>query len=175
HRIRSIVEEANVATALYIGEEMRIELANDAMLELWGKDRRVLGKNLREALPELEGQPFHQLLKQVFATGKTYWGQEDKVVLMKNGALQTGYFNFTYKALKNEQGEIYGILNMALDVTEMVASKSLLKESESHFRQMANLMPEKVANTDPEGNLIYVNQNWLDYTGLSSEELQRKG
>lgn len=171
HRIRSLVEEATVATALYTGREMAIEIANDAMVELWGKNRSVVGKTLREALPELEGQPFHRLLEEVYDTGKTYWGKEDKVDLVIDGKLQTGFYNFTYKPLRDEEGEIYGILNMAIDVTEMVRSKILLKESESHFRQMADLMPEKVTHTDANGNFIYFNQFWLDYTGRSIEEL----
>ena len=175
HRIRTIVEEATVATAVYLGEEMKIELANEAMIQLWGKDSSVIGKKLSEALPELEGQPFLDLLREVYTTGNTYWGKEDKVDLLIEGELQSGYFNFTYKPLRNEKGEIYGILNMAVDVSEMVESKLLLKESESHFRQMADLMPEKVTNTTPEGEFIYFNQNWLHYTGLSSEQLQESG
>ena len=151
HRIRSIIEEANVATALYTGNEMKIEMANEAMINLWGKDRSVIGTTLHEALPELEGQPFHDLLQEVYATGKTYWGKEDPVNLVIDNKLQTGYFNFTYKALKDEKGEIYGILNMAIDVSEIVRSKELLKDSESKFRQMADLMPEKVSNINARG------------------------
>jgi len=175
HRIRSIIEEADVATALYTGREMRIEMANDAMIELWGKNHSVIGTTLREALPELEGQPFHELLQDVYSTGKTYWGKEDPVDLVIDNKLQTGYFNFTYKALSDEKGEIYGILNMAVDVSEIVESKKLLKDSEERYRQMADLMPEKVSNIDPEGNVVYFNQGWLDYTGLSKEEFEEQG
>ncbi|MDT0686028.1 PAS domain S-box protein [Autumnicola psychrophila] len=175
HRIRSVIEEADVATALYTGREMKIEIANDAMIELWGKDHSVVGKTLREALPELEGQPFHGLLQGVYETGETYWGKEDPADLLIDNKLQTGFFNFTYKALRDERGEIYGILNMAMDVTETVKSRELLKESESRFKQLADLMPEKVANTDAHGNFIYFNQGWLDYTGFTGEELIGKG
>ncbi|WP_026933110.1 PAS domain S-box protein [Christiangramia echinicola] len=175
HRIRSIIEEANVATALYTGKEMKIEMANAAMINLWGKDRSVIGTTLHEALPELEGQPFHDLLQEVYTTGKTYWGKEDPVDLVIDNKLRSGYFNFTYKALRDEKGEVYGILNMAIDVSEMVRSKEMLRDSESKFRQMADLMPEKVSNVDANGKVIYFNQGWLDYTGLSKLEFEQKG
>ena len=145
------------------------------MIKLWGKTPAVMGKTLREALPELDGQPFLELLKEVFTTGNTYWGKEDKVDLEINGEIQTGFFNFTYKPLRNEDGEIYGILNMAVDVTELVRSKMLVKESEVHFRQMADLMPTKVTNADAEGNFIYYNEEWLTYTGLTFNELNERG
>lgn len=175
HRLRSIVEEAPVATAVYTGIEMKIELANDAMIQLWGKDRSVRGKILLEALPELEGQPFKELLEEVFRTGKTYWGKEQIVDLQIGQEMQRGYFNFSYTPLRNEDGKIYGILNMAQNVSEMVASKALLEESENHFRQMADLMPTKVTNTDAEGNFLYFNQGWLDFTGLTLSELKLSG
>ncbi len=175
YRLMNIVQEATVATGIYVGREMKIGLANEAMIKLWGKDTSVIGKTIRQALPELEGQPFHKLLDEVYTTGNTYWGKEDKVDLVINGTLQSGYYNFTYKPLRNENGEIYGILNMAVDVTELVQSKMQVKESEAHFRQMADLMPTKVINADPAGNFIYFNEDWLDYTGLKIDELLKKG
>lgn len=174
-RTKNIVEEATVATAVYMGEDMKIELANNAMISLWGKDRSVIGKTLREALPELEGQPFFDLLDQVYTTGEIYWGKEDRVDLMIDGKMQTGYFNFTYKPLRNAKGEIYGILNMAMDVTEQWEARKKIEESERHFRQMADLMPAKVLNLDTQGNMIFFNQHWLEYTGLTSEELKKSG
>jgi PAS domain S-box-containing protein len=133
-RYRDLISNATVATAVYIGEDMVIRLANDAMLRLWGKDRSVIGKPLREAVPELEGQPFIGLLKQVYQTGKTYHSKEDKAHLKANGRLQTFYFNFTYKALYDTGGNIYGVLNMAVDVSDIVRTKMAIFEAEERWR-----------------------------------------
>jgi PAS domain S-box-containing protein len=175
HRLRTVVEEATVAMAVYTGPEMEIELANDAMVMLWGKDRSIVGKTLHDAIPELDGQPFHKLLKNVFTTGEMYWGKEERADLIINKKLETRYFNYTYKPLRDENGEIYGVLNMALDVTRTFLSQNLLKESESHFRQLSNVIPNKVAHTDSEGNYVYFNQSWLDYTGAGMDELRTEG
>jgi len=175
HRLQGIVQEATVATAIYTGEDMNIELANDAMIALWGKDKSVIGIPLYHALPELDGQPFLDILRNVLKTGEIYWGKEEKVDLMIDGEMHTGYYNFTYKPLRDKNGDIYGILNMAIDVTDSVKSKMLLKESEFHFRQMADLMPGMVSKTDAKGNDIYFNKNWLDFTGKSSASLREIG
>lgn len=175
HRMQEIVKEATVATAIYTGLDMNIELANDAMIKLWGKDKSVIGTPLHQALPELDGQPFHGLLRNVYKTGETYWGKEDPVDLLIDGELKSGYYNYTYKPLRDKNGDIYGILNMAIDVTDSVTSKMLLKESEFQFRQMANLMPGMVSKTDSKGNDIYFNKNWLDFTGKESEHLKEIG
>lgn len=137
-RYRDLIAGANVATSIYIGEDMKIRLANNAMLKLWGKDASVIGKPLKHALPELDGQPFIELLKNVYTTGVTYHGSEDRADLVVNGRLQSYYFNFTYKALHDSGGRIYGILNMAVDVTEMVKAKLKIKEAEERWRIALN-------------------------------------
>ncbi|HEU5148685.1 MAG TPA: PAS domain-containing protein [Chryseosolibacter sp.] len=140
-RLRNLISEAHVATAVYIGREMKIAYANDAMIRVWGKDRLVIGKTLKEALPELEGQPFHELLENVFTTGKLYWGKEDKVDLIVNGRLETGYFNFTYTPLRDIDGQIYGILNMAIDVTEQFLYKTRVERSEATLKNLILTAP----------------------------------
>jgi PAS domain S-box-containing protein len=170
-RFRNLVQEAPVATAIYIGREMKIQWANDAMIKLWGKDKSVIGKTIREALPELEGQPFHQQLNDVFTTGIMYQGTEDPGHLVVNGKLQTFYFNFTYKALRDIDGNIYGILNMAIDVTESVKVKRQLEESERNFRSLIMQAPIGITLLKGDDHIVELaNDQYLMLVGR-----ERKG
>ena len=57
------------------------------MLAFWGKIRDVIGKPFAEAVPELDGQPFFDILKDVFITGKAYEGKQEPAILStKRGA-----------------------------------------------------------------------------------------
>jgi two-component system CheB/CheR fusion protein len=125
-----------MSVALYVGSEIVIKMANQEMLRTWGKDESVIGKTVYEALPELEGQPFYQLLKNVFNTGIPYQSTDDRVDLEVDGHLQTFYYNFTYKPLKNAQDKVWGILNTATNVTQQVLAKIKIEESERNFRNM---------------------------------------
>jgi PAS domain S-box-containing protein len=141
-RFRGIVEEAPVATTVYTGRELKIEIANEAMLKLWGRDEKVIGMNLPDAIPELEGQPFFKIFEEVFNTKKTYHTNEAKADLLIDGKLQSFYFNFTYKPLLDSQGEVYAILNMAIDITEQVKNRNKIAEAEAKLRiaiETANL------------------------------------
>ncbi len=133
-KYRDLIANATVATAVYLGQEQKIFLANESMLKLWGKDASVVGRPLREALPELAGQPFVNLLDHVYRTGETYYSAEDRADLVIDGRLQSSYFNFTYKALRDPDGTVYGILNMAVDVTASVKAKMKIKEAEERWR-----------------------------------------
>lgn len=120
----AIIEESPTPIALYEGREMRIRLANKAMVyDTWGKDASVIGKTLKEALPELDGQPFHQLLDEVFTSGKAYEAKDDLVQMIIDGQLQNNYYSFTYKPLLNAEGKVWAILNTATNVTEQVTAR----------------------------------------------------
>lgn len=165
-RFRNLVQQATVATAIYVGREMRIQWANDAMIKLWGKDKSVIGKTVREALPELEGQPFHQQLDDVFTTGIIYKGTEDAGHLVVDGTLQTFYFNFSYQPLRNSEGEVYGILNMALDITESVKIKRQLEESEKNFRSLIMQAPVGMTLLKGDDHVVEIaNDEYLKLVG----------
>lgn len=128
-RYRTLLEETTVATAFYTSPEIQIQYANATMLHYWGRGSEVIGKTFRQALPELEGQPFPALLEAVYATGEPYIGTEEKAELEIDGELRPFYFNFTYKALRNAEGQIYAIHHTAMDVTEQVEARNKLEES----------------------------------------------
>ncbi|RYF99819.1 MAG: PAS domain-containing sensor histidine kinase, partial [Chitinophagaceae bacterium] len=111
----TLIEESPMPIGLYIGEKMVIKVANKAILKAWGRERDVIGQELAIALPELEGQPFLEILQNVRQTGIAYETKEDRVMLIINGILQTFYFDFIYKPLKDEEGNVWGILNNATD------------------------------------------------------------
>lgn len=163
-----LIKESDYSIALYKGPDLIIDIANNSMLRTWGKNEKVIGMKLEEALPELEGQPFLDILKDIFKTGKTYSATEDEVVLERNGQLYTSYYNFSYKPLFNEQGEVYAILNFATDVTEMVLTKKQLKLNEEKYKNLADSLPIIVWTADKDGNIDYYNKQWYDYTGFTS-------
>ena len=144
NRFRTLIQEAPVATSLFTGKNLKIELANETMINYWGKDNSVIGKPLSEALPELEGQPFLQILDEVFRTGETYESRHAPVNLEVNGKLSTFYFDFTYKALRDAENKIYGIMNMAVDVTPQVLALTALKESEARLRSVIQASPAAI-------------------------------
>lgn len=124
------------ATAIYVNEYLQIGFVNEAMLKIWGKDRSVIGKTFEEAIPEIEGQPFTALLKMVWRTGKTYIAKETPASLIINGILTTSYFDFEYRAIPDENGNIYGLLHTATDVTSRMEASRLLRDKEKREKEL---------------------------------------
>lgn len=93
---------------------------NASMLAIWSKDSNVVGLPFELAIPEVADQPFAGLLKDVWRTGNSYQATDTAAVLLVNGTPLTCYFDFSYKAIKRESGDVYAILHTAIDVTEKV-------------------------------------------------------
>jgi PAS domain S-box-containing protein len=171
-RFRTLITETpEVASGLYVGPEHRIQYVNDVMLRFWGKDNSVIGKTFYEAVPELEGQPFFDQLDNVYSTGESYSGKEVKALLMIDGALRTAYFNYTYKALRDEEGKIYGIHHMAVDVTGQVLNKQKYIESEKKFRQLLIQAPFGISIMKGDKFFIeFANNKLLQLVGRTPEQ-----
>lgn len=170
YRFEDLIKQSDYSIAIYRSEDLLIELANEPMLKTWGKDKSVIGMKLEDALPELEGQPFIGILKDIFRTGKTYTATEDKVELVVDGKLQTFYYNFSYKPLKNSAGEVYAIHNMAVNVTDLVEARTKIQESEKKYRDLADSMPQFVWTCDENGKITYMNDSWYKYMGFSKDD-----
>ncbi len=141
YRYRTLIENSSIAAALYTGRDLRIQYANDIMINYWGKGEKVIGLALAEALPELKGQPFLDMLDRVFTKGETVSGLQQKASLEIDGKLKDFYFNYTYKPLHDANNEIYGIHHMAADVTAEVLAQKAIEESARNFRNMILLAP----------------------------------
>ena len=139
--MRNLFMEAPAAICVHRGPQHVYELANKMYLQVVG-NRDILGKPIREALPEMEGQGFFELLDNVYATGKPFIGNEMPVKLNKgNGKLEDSYFNFVYQPSHNSEGEIDGVLAHGVDVTEQVLSRKKIEDSEKRYNRMLMQSP----------------------------------
>ncbi|WP_207460308.1 PAS domain S-box protein [Azospirillum sp. SYSU D00513] len=62
-----------------------------------------------------------------------------------------------------------------LDVDERLRSEAALRDSEAHFRALAEAMPQLVWTTRPDGYHEYYNARWYDYTGTRSGDTKGEG
>ncbi|HUH33850.1 MAG TPA: ATP-binding protein [Daejeonella sp.] len=172
---RIVVEEASILAALYTGPEITIKLANKLMLTAWDKDESIIGKTIREANPEWEGQPFFDYFDTVYRTGVEYVSIEEKAVLPLDGVLHTSYYNFNYKPLKHPDGTVWGIVHTALDVSEQVRAKKAREQSDVNFRNMIDQSPVAMGIYKcPDFVLSIVNPRMLEFLGKTEEQVINK-
>jgi PAS domain S-box-containing protein len=134
--VRALVESAPFPIGVYVGREMRIQFANQSIIDVWGKGADIIGKTYFEVLPELENQQIFQQLEQVYDTGVALHKKHQRIDIVVNGQLEPFYFNYSFTPLFDRLGKVYGVMNTAADVTDLVLAKQQVEQSERNFRSM---------------------------------------
>ncbi|GAB3818819.1 PAS domain-containing protein [Pontibacter rugosus] len=84
------------------------------------------------------------------------------------------YWEASHIPVLDEQGEVKCILQKSADVTERELAKRAQASSEEKFRFMTDMVSQLIHTADANGKLTYVNQRWINYTGLPFEEFLEK-
>lgn len=129
--LQNIILQAPVAMCILKGESFIVEIANERMFELWGKNaEELINKPIFEGLPEAREQELEQILRDVYKQGKSFKADERPVQLPRKGKLQTIFLNFVYEPLRSGDDSISGVMAVAIDVTDQVIARQKIEESE---------------------------------------------
>ncbi len=165
--LRSLFEQAPGFMAVLHGKHHVFEIANAAYLDLVGR-REIIGRTVREALPDLEGQGFYELLDQVFETGEPYRAFGAKVALQRseNVGPDERFVDFVFQPVRDANGLVTGIFVQGNDVTDLRQAQEAARESENRFRSLAQALPNHVWTATAEGILDWCNLPMLTYLGV---------
>lgn len=64
---------------------------------------------------------------------------------------------------------------MKEEAAERIRAEKALVETVAHYRFLLDSLPQVVWTSDPKGQLVYLNQYWVHYSGRSLEETLSKG
>ncbi|HET7456467.1 MAG TPA: PAS domain-containing protein [Gemmatimonadaceae bacterium] len=140
-RLADVFRQAPTFLAVLRGPRFVFEFVNDAYYQLVGH-RELLGRPALEAIPEVRGQGFIELLEGVVATGTPFVGRELPILLARTpeSPFEERFLDFVYQPLVEADGKRAGVVAHGTDVTEQVLARRdverLLGESE-HARAEA--------------------------------------
>jgi PAS domain S-box-containing protein len=156
-RLLSLFEQAPGFLAMFSGPDHVFALTNPAYQQLIG-GREVIGKPIREALPEVERQGFPALLDDVYRSGKAHVGQAMPVSLNRGGeGEEIRFLDFVYQPVMDAGGRVTGILVEGYDITERAQAEQEVRRSEERFRALVNATSDVVYRMSPD---------WLEMRAL---------
>lgn len=140
-RFRTVFEQTPSAIGLLTGYDMIVEIANEMLLQFWGKGASVIGLPLLEALPEIEGQGIIELLRGVYENNAPFYANAFMAKLERGGVLEECYFDLAYTPALDERGKPSGVIVLAIEVTSQVAARKATEESEQRLRSVIESAP----------------------------------
>jgi signal transduction histidine kinase len=121
--LQSVFAQAPVAIALLRGPDHVFEMANPWYLDLIDR-RDVIGKPLREALPEVARQGLDDVLDRVYSTGEPHVGRSLPLVINRSDDQpEQRYFDFVYQPLRDFAGAVDSIAAVVYDVTGLAQAR----------------------------------------------------
>jgi PAS domain S-box-containing protein len=117
--LEQVFDHVPASVSMTQGADHQIVLANARARELAG-DRPIIGHTVREAFPELAGQPAMDLLDRVYTTGEPYtarglsvrWKRADEP------APAQASFDVSYLPVRNANGDVIGVLTYSVESSE---------------------------------------------------------
>ena len=140
-RLAAIFQEAPAFLAVLRGPDYVFERINPAYAQLVGH-RETIGKPLLDALPEIRGQGFIELLDEVRATGVPFVGKQTPVLLARvpGAPLETRYVDMVYQRIVDGIDD-YAIVAHGVDVTDQVLATEALRRTEQLLRDQFAKLP----------------------------------
>jgi PAS domain S-box-containing protein len=172
-RLRLLFDQAPGFMAILNGPDHVFDIINPAYLQLVGH-RDIVGRSVREALPEIAGQGFLELLDEVYTTGEPFTGKALRVDLQreKSSTSEEKHIDLVYQPIRDRKGKITGIFAQGTDVSERLAAEAALRLSGARHRQILDSAVDyAIIAFDTDGNVTRWNKGATTIFGWAEEEI----
>ncbi|MCB8820478.1 PAS domain-containing protein [Microvirga rosea] len=148
-RLRALFQRAPGFMCVLRGPDHVFEFMNEAYQQLVGH-RDLTGLPVRDALPEIEGQGFFEILDEVYRTGEPFIGRSMPVDIQRvpHGPLEKRFLNLVYQPIVEADGSISGIFAEGHDVTHQ-------RRAEKALRQLNETLEQQVRERTHERDLVW--------------------
>ncbi len=125
--LRDMFQHAPSFIAVLRGPDHVFELVNEPYQRLIG-DREVLGRPIREVMPEVAEQGFVDLLDRVYSSGEPFVGNHVSVLLRSRDdeELREHILDFVYQPIRAKDGSVVAIFVEGTDATERASAEERL-------------------------------------------------
>ncbi|MEN3276345.1 MAG: hypothetical protein V7631_2135 [Massilia sp.] len=174
--LRSLFNQAPGFVAVLMGPKHVFEMVNEAYYQLVGH-RELIGKAVWEALPEVTGQGFEEILASVYHTGKSWTARALPLGVQRerDGPIVQRYIDLVYEPYRDQYGTTIGIFAQGYDVTDSVEALAARRESDERLRDGMDAAKMVVWDWDLASGKLAYSDNITLVLGFTPQRMESVG
>ena len=139
--------DAPVGAAVMIGPDLVYHLVNSVYARVSGRPAgSMVHRAFVDVFPELRGAPVHEKFLDVYRAGTPFISEPTLVQIHRHGGgLDDRYFTYNLSPLRNLGGEVYGLMVIAVDITDAVESRAQVEQLNVELQDAARAKDEFLA------------------------------
>jgi PAS domain S-box-containing protein len=174
---RELLLRLPVSVAYVAGPDLVFEFANEEFRQVVG-GRDLIGLPMRKALPELPPERV-ELIEHIGSNGQPLQARESEIRIRRYGEEPERLFvDIVYQAVRDDAGDIAGVLLCANDVTAHVRDQRRLELAadrlaitEERYRTLFETLPLGVVHCKADGTILGANPAASEILGVAPEAM----
>jgi len=168
----NLVQHAPLGIYL-VDSQFRLAHVSEGAMPAFRNVHPLIGHDFADALRIIWPEPFAseaiERFRNTLATGESYLAPSLTHERKDLGTVESYEWQIHRVTLPDGQ---FGVVCYYYDSTTLRQAEESMRRSEAQFRMLADNMAQLAWICDLMGNVTWYNQRWLDYTGLSFEEMK---
>ena len=170
-QFETLLNEAPIGVYV-VDADFRMQQVNPKALPVFGKIPNLIGRDFEEVIhilwPPAYADEIVQRLRHTLETGEPYAVQERAEQRLDSGEREI--YEWQINRIPMPDGRD-GVVCYFGDISRQVLIREAIAQSAERLRFMAESMPQKIFTAKPNGDFDYFNQQWIDFAGLSVNQL----
>ncbi len=164
---KALFDHAGVGIGYYDPNGRVIWYNEVAAKNLGGKPEDFNGKFINDLFSPDEAKKYMKRLKKAIKSSRSL-EYEDKVEL-PNADL---WYKSTYNNIFSKEKKLLGVEIISHDITDIKLVQNDLEKEKTRYKLLFEDAPLGYQSLDEKGNIVEVNQAWLDMLGYKNEEVK---
>lgn len=169
-KYRDLVQSAN-SIIIRMDTERNVRFLNEFALSFFGyQDRRILEKYLVETVFRNQEGYGGDIAAIIQGALHSPWQHASAVSESMRGSGERVWISWTHTPIFDDDGDITEILCVGNNITDLKRAEQALRESEERYRELSDLLPQPVFETETGGILTFVNRAAFESFGFSKDD-----
>jgi len=169
YRLLEQIFDTTDISIVYMDRDLNIVRVNRAFAQAAGQPPAFfIGRNYGKMYLSPKGE---KIFREVVASGEAFEEGHDAYADPEHPERGVTYWRWTLRPVKNQGGNIQGVLLTSRDVTELQQTRLVLEENQRMFEHFFNASPDANIVVNAQGKIVHTNRQVEFVFGYERDEL----